>query len=30
MDDYSRYTWVFFLEEKYEVASIFKRFVEKA
>jgi hypothetical protein len=30
VDDYSRYTWVFFIQEKFEVASIFKRFAMKA
>jgi transposase InsO family protein len=30
VDDYSRYTWVFFLQEKSEVASIFKKFAKKA
>jgi hypothetical protein len=30
VDDFSRYTWVFFLHDKYEVASIFKKFTKKA
>jgi hypothetical protein len=30
IDDYSRYTWVFFLQEKSKVASIFKKFAKKA
>jgi transposase InsO family protein len=30
VDDYSRYTWEFFLQEKSEVASIFKKFSKKA
>jgi hypothetical protein len=30
IDDFTKYTWVFFLQEKYEVASIFKKFVKKA
>jgi transposase InsO family protein len=29
-DDFSRYTWVFFLHDKSEVASIFKKFAKKA
>jgi transposase InsO family protein len=29
VDYYSRYTWVFFLEENFEVASIFKKFAKK-
>ena len=28
--DYSRYTWVFFLQDKSEVASCFKKFAERA
>ena len=30
VDDYSRYIWVFFLHDKSEVASCFKKFVKKA
>jgi len=30
VDDYSRYTWTFFLQDKVEVASIFKKFANKA
>jgi transposase InsO family protein len=30
IDDFSRYTWVFFLHDKSEVASIFKKFTKKA
>jgi transposase InsO family protein len=30
VDDFSRYTWVFFLQEKSEVSSIFKKFAKKA
>jgi hypothetical protein len=30
VDDYSRYTWVFFLHDKTEVASTFKKFAKKA
>ena len=30
VDDFSRYTWVFFLYDKSEVASIFKKFAKKA
>jgi transposase InsO family protein len=30
VDDFSIYTWVFFLHEKSEVASIFKKFAKKA
>jgi hypothetical protein len=30
IDDFSRYTWVFFLHDKSEVASIFKKFAKKA
>jgi transposase InsO family protein len=30
VDDFSRYTWVFFLHDKSEVASIFKKFAKKA
>jgi transposase InsO family protein len=30
VDDYSRYTWVFFLHDKSEVASCFKKFAKKA
>jgi transposase InsO family protein len=30
IDDYSRYTWVFFLQEKSRVASISKKFAKKA
>jgi hypothetical protein len=29
-DDFSRYTWMFFLHDKSEVASIFKKFAKKA
>jgi hypothetical protein len=29
VDDFSRYTWVFFLHDKSEVASIFKKFAKK-
>jgi transposase InsO family protein len=29
VDDFSRYTWVFFLHDKSEVASIFKNFSKK-
>jgi hypothetical protein len=29
VDDFSRYTWVFFLHDKFEVASIFKKFAKK-
>jgi hypothetical protein len=29
VDDYSRYTWVFFLHDKTEVASTFKKFAKK-
>ena len=28
VDDYSRYTWVFFLHDKSEVASCFKKFAK--
>ena len=28
--DYSRYTWVFFLHDKTEVASCFKKFAKRA
>jgi transposase InsO family protein len=28
--DYSRFTWVFFLQDKTKVASIFKKFAKKA
>ena len=30
VDDYSRYTWVFFLYDKSEVASCFKKFAKRA
>ena len=30
VDDYSRYTWVFFLHDKTEVAACFKKFVKRA
>jgi transposase InsO family protein len=30
VDDFLRYTWVFFLHDKSEVASIFKKFAKKA
>jgi transposase InsO family protein len=30
VDDFSRYTWVFFLHDKSEVSSIFKKFAKKA
>ena len=30
MDDYSRYTWVFFLEDKTEAPPIFKKFVKRS
>jgi transposase InsO family protein len=30
VDDFSRYTWVFFLHDKSVVASIFKKFAKKA
>jgi transposase InsO family protein len=30
IDDFSRYTWVFFLHDKSEVTSIFKKFAKKA
>jgi hypothetical protein len=30
VDGFSRYTWVFFLHDKSEVASIFKKFAKKA
>jgi transposase InsO family protein len=30
VDDYSRYTWVFFLHDKADVGDIFKRFVTRA
>ena len=30
IDDYSRYTWVFFLHDKTEVASCFKKFAKRA
>jgi ribosomal protein L10 len=30
VDDFSRYTWVFFLHDKFKVASIFKKFAKKA
>ena len=29
VDDYSRYTWVFFLHDKSEVASCFKKFAKR-
>jgi len=30
VDDYSRYSWVFFLQEKSETMSIFKKFAKRA
>ena len=30
VDDYSRFTWVFFLSEKSEVQNIFKKFARRA
>ena len=30
VDDYSRYTWVFFLHDKTEVAAYFKKFAKRA
>ena len=30
VDDYSRYTWVFFLYDKTEVAACFKKFAKRA
>ena len=30
VDDYSRYAWVFFLYDKSEVASCFKKFAKRA
>jgi len=30
VDDYYRYTWTFFLQDKAEVASIFKKFAKNA
>ena len=30
VDDYSRYTWTFFLQDKAEVVSIFKKFANNA
>ena len=30
VNDYSRYTWVFFLRNKSEVASCFKKFTKRA
>jgi len=30
VDDYSRYTWTFFLQDKTKVASIFKKFAKNA
>ena len=30
VDDYSRYTWVFFLHDKSKVASCFKKFTKRA
>jgi transposase InsO family protein len=30
VDDFSRYTWMFFLNDKSEVVSIFKKFAKKA
>lgn len=30
VDDYSRYTWVFFLQDKTEVANTFKKFAKRA
>ena len=30
VDDYTRYTWVFFLQEKLETMGIFKKFAKRA
>jgi IS30 family transposase len=30
VDDYSRYTWTFFLHDKFEVAACFKKFAKRA
>jgi transposase InsO family protein len=30
VDDYSRYTWVFFLHDKTEVTTCFKKFAKRA
>ena len=30
VDDYSKYTWVFFLHDKTEVAACFKKFAKRA
>jgi hypothetical protein len=30
VDDYSRYTWVFFMKDKSEVHKIFKKFATRA
>ena len=30
VDDYSRYTWVFFLHDMTEVAACFKKFAKRA
>ena len=30
VDDYTRYTWVFFLQEKLETMGIFKKFTKRA
>ena len=30
VDDYSRYTWVFFLHDKTKVAACFKKFAKRA
>jgi hypothetical protein len=30
VDDFSRYTWVFLLHDKFEVASLFMKFAKKA
>ena len=30
VDDYSRYTWVYFLEDKTEVAYVFSKFAKRA
>jgi len=30
VDDYSQYTWTFFLQDKAKVASIFKKFAKNA
>jgi hypothetical protein len=30
VDDYSRFTWVFFLQEKYQTQETLKRFLRRA